>query len=142
MKILVLAGGTSTERDVSIVSGTEVCKALRSIGHQAVLIDVFFGKEQVDVDAYFDQPYDLEQEIAYIKSFNPFVAQAVKEKRDMIGPNVLALAKAADVVFLALHGTNGEDGRVQAFFDLYHIPYTGTGYLSRSEEHTSELQSR
>lgn len=130
MKILVLAGGTSTERDVSIVSGTEVCKALRSIGHQAVLLDVFFGKEQVDADTYFDQPYDLEQEIAYIKSFNPFVAQAVKEKRDMIGPNVLALAKAADVVFLALHGTNGEDGRVQAFFDLHHVPYTGTGYLS------------
>lgn len=130
MKILVLAGGTSTERDVSIVSGTEVCKALRSIGHQAVLIDVFFGKEQADADTYFDLPYDLEQEIAYIRSFNPIVAQAVSEKRDMIGPNVLALAKAADVVFLALHGANGEDGKVQAFFDLYHIPYTGTGYLS------------
>ena len=43
MKIVVLAGGTSTERDVSIVSGTGVCKALREKGHQAILLDVFFG---------------------------------------------------------------------------------------------------
>ena len=46
MKIVVLAGGTSTERDVSIVSGTNVCKALRSKGHLAILVDVFFGKEK------------------------------------------------------------------------------------------------
>ena len=39
MKIVVLAAGTSTEREVSIVSGTEVCKALRSRGHQAILVD-------------------------------------------------------------------------------------------------------
>ena len=44
MKIVVLAAGTSTEREVSIVSGTEVCKALRSRGHQAILVDVFFGR--------------------------------------------------------------------------------------------------
>ena len=48
MKIVVLAGGTSTERDVSIVTGTEVCRALRSRGHQAILIDVFFGEDSLD----------------------------------------------------------------------------------------------
>ena len=47
MKIVVLAGGTSTERDVSIVSGTMVCKALREKGHQAILMDVFFGLKQI-----------------------------------------------------------------------------------------------
>ena len=36
----------------------------------------------------------------------------------------------ADIVFMALHGANGEDGRIQAAFDLMGIRYTGTGYLS------------
>ena len=45
MKIVVLAGGISTEREISIVSGTQVCKALRSRGHQAILVDVYFGRE-------------------------------------------------------------------------------------------------
>ena len=41
MKIVVLAGGTSTERDVSIVSGTGIFSALRQKNHQAILVDVF-----------------------------------------------------------------------------------------------------
>lgn len=130
MKIVVLAGGTSTERDVSIVSGTEVCKALRSKGHQAILIDVFFGKEGIDPSNAFPQEYDIEKEVEYIKSFNCKVKDAIAAKKEFFGPGVLAVCKAADVVFLALHGANGEDGKVQAAFDLYHIPYTGTGYLS------------
>lgn len=48
----------------------------------------------------------------------------------MFGPNVLALCEMADIVFLGLHGANGEDGRIQAAFDLMGIRYTGTGYLS------------
>ena len=46
MKIVVLAGGTSTERDVSIVSGTGICSALRQKNHQAILVDVFCGLEK------------------------------------------------------------------------------------------------
>ena len=45
MNIVVLCGGTSTEREVSLNSGSMVCDALRSIGHNAVLLDVFFGNE-------------------------------------------------------------------------------------------------
>lgn len=130
MKIVVLAGGTSTERDVSIVSGTDVCKALRSKGHQAILVDVFFGKEGADPDTAFCEEYDLEADVEYIKSFNDQVKEAVCSGRDFFGPAVLDLCRASDVVFLALHGANGEDGKVQAAFDLYRIPYTGTGYLS------------
>ena len=48
MKIIVLAGGISTERDVSIVSGTMVCKALREKGHRAVLLDVYCGDDRID----------------------------------------------------------------------------------------------
>jgi len=129
MNIVVLAGGISTERDVSIVSGTGVCKALRSKSHNAILLDVYFGKENVDMANAFPAQYDVDAEADYIKSFNDQV-DAVKGKRDFFGPNVIELCKAADIVFLALHGENGENGKVQAAFDLFGIKYTGTGYLS------------
>ena len=129
MNIVVLAGGISTERDVSIISGIGVCKALRSRSHRAILLDVFFGKEPIEPEQAFPEVYDVDAEAAYIRSFNDQV-DAQKGKRDFFGPNVLSLCKAADMVFLALHGENGENGKVQAAFDLFGIQYTGTGYLS------------
>ena len=129
MNIVVLAGGISTERDVSIVSGTDVCKALRSKKHRAILLDVYFGKENVDWENPFPEEYDVAAENAYIKSFNDQV-DSVKGTREFFGPNVIELCKSADMVFLALHGEDGENGKVQATFDLFHIKYTGTDYLS------------
>lgn len=129
MKIAVLAGGTSTERAVSIVSGTKVCEALRQKGHQAVLVDVFCGRADTDVSAIFSEETDLEKEVAYIHSFDEQIVQMQQERRSFFGPKVLEICKAADVVFLALHGACGEDGRIQATFDLMGIPYTGSGYL-------------
>lgn len=130
MKIVVLAGGTSTERDVSIVSGTGICNGLRAKGYQAILVDVFCGAETVDWADPFPREYDVEAASAYIKSFNPHIEQLKKMRKDFFGPNVLELCKKADFVFLGLHGANGEDGRIQAAFDLMGIKYTGTGYLS------------
>ena len=130
MKIVVLAGGTSTERDVSIVSGTGICNGLRAKGHQAILVDVFCGAETVDWADPFPREYDVEAASAYIKSFNRHIEQLKKMRKDFFGPNVLELCKKADFVFLGLHGANGEDGRIQAAFDLMGIKYTGTGYLS------------
>lgn len=130
MKIVVLAGGTSPERDVSIVSGTDICAALRQRGHLAVLADVFCGAGNVDWADPFPAVYDVEQASAYIKSFNPEIEELKKSRRSFFGPDVLRLCEAADIVFLGLHGANGEDGRIQAAFDLMGIRYTGTGYLS------------
>lgn len=129
MKIVVLAGGTSTERDISIVSGTKVCEALRSKGHLAILVDVFCGKENLQADGAFTENYDLEKEVEYIKSFNGIIESMKAERKRFFGPGVLEVCEAADMVFLALHGTCGEDGRLQAAFDLLGIPYTGSGYL-------------
>lgn len=130
MKIVVLAGGTSTEREVSIVSGTEICRALRSRGHQAILVDVFFGRDGIVPTTAFDGEYDVDREAEYIKECSEQVPARLAEGKDFFGPDVLELCKAADVVFMALHGANGEDGKVQAVFDLFHIRYTGTDYLS------------
>ena len=129
MKIAVLAGGTSTEREISIVSGSKVCEALRKKGHQAILIDVFCGKEDANADTIFTDPFDLDKEVAYMSSFNDQIGKIQKERKSFFGPKVLEICDAADVVFLALHGACGEDGRVQATFDLMGIPYTGSGYL-------------
>lgn len=93
MKIVVLAAGTSTEREVSIVSGTEVCKALRSRGHQAILVDVFFGKEGADPATAFDGDYDVDAEAAYISSFNAQVKDAVASGREFFGPGVMSCVR-------------------------------------------------
>ena len=130
MKIVVLAGGTSTERDVSIVSGTGICGALRQKGHQAILVDVFCGQEEVDWEDPFPAEYDVEKVAAYIRGFNLQMAELKKTRKNFFGPNVIDLCKKADFVFLGLHGANGEDGKLQGAFDLMGIPYTGTGYLS------------
>lgn len=130
MKIVVLAGGTSTEREVSIVTGTGVCKALREKGHQAVLVDIFCGLDTVNWAEPFPAEYDTDAASEYMKQFNKDIEQMKKERREFFGPNVLELCRQADIVFLGLHGANGEDGRVQAAFDLMGIRYTGSGYLS------------
>ena len=130
MKIVVLAGGTSTEREVSIVSGTGICGALRQKGHPAILVDVFCGVEEVNWEDPFPQEYDVEKAAAYMSGFNKDIEDLKKSRKDFFGPNVIELCKKADFVFLGLHGANGEDGRLQATFDLMGIPYTGTGYLS------------
>ena len=121
MKIVVLAGGTSTERDVSIVSGTGICGALRQKGHQAILVDVFCGQEEVDWEDPFPAEYDVEKAAAYIRGFNLQMAELKKTRKNFFGPNVIDLCKKADFVFLGLHGANGEDGKLQGAFDLTDI---------------------
>ena len=61
MKIVVLAGGLSTERQVSLTSGTGVCRALRQRGHQAILVDMFLGLEDYtgSLADIFDAPDGL-----------------------------------------------------------------------------------
>lgn len=129
MKIVVLCGGTSTERYVSLVTGREVCKALRSKGHQAVLIDVFVGHEGLDINNAFDRDFVVENELEYIKETAKDLEGLKKSRKEFFGPNVLDLCKAADCVFMGLHGACGEDGKVQATFDLLGIKYTGADYL-------------
>lgn len=133
MNILVLAGGNSTEREVSLVSGKGVYEALKSKGHKVVLVDAYLGIEDVDVDNVFDDPRDWAAGIEKVKESNPGLDEikALKgNERDFFGKNVREIAMKADIVFLALHGANGEDGRIQASFDLMGVKYTGTDYLS------------
>ena len=146
MKIVVLAGGLSPERNVSLSTGTMVTEALRGLGHQAAMVDLFFGLEDYDgpLSDYFDVP--VSEDAKKISSAAPDLEQVRASRRDqgssMFGPKVMELCGMADVVFLALHGTCGEDGRVQAAFDLLGIPYTGAGYLSSAIAMDKDLTKR
>ncbi|MBQ6384646.1 MAG: D-alanine--D-alanine ligase [Lachnospiraceae bacterium] len=131
MKIVVLCGGVSTEREISIVSGSGVCRALREQGHQAILVDVFFGDEYANLMDAFPEEYSVDEAEAYIHSCDKLLKSALEnQNRSFFGPNVKKLCKMADFVFLALHGENGENGKVQAAFDLSRIRYTGAGCIS------------
>ncbi len=129
MNIVVLAGGTSSERAVSIVTGTQVCKALREKGHQAILTDVAAGWEGEDWEDPFTEDYHLMEAVSYIESWNDKIGDVCRERGEFFGPHILDICKKADMVFLALHGANGEDGKIQAAFDLSGIRYTGSGSL-------------
>ena len=129
MNIVVLAGGSSTEREVSIVSGQGICTALRERNHKAVLVDAYFGKESWG-EEMFPAVYDIDAEVAYMKDKSKELQETLKNRKGFFGPNVLDICQAADIVFLALHGSNGEDGKVQSVFDLMGITYTGSGPIS------------
>lgn len=133
MKIVVLAGGTSTEREVSLNSGRMVCKALREKEQQAVLVDVFLGYESDTPLDVYEKQEDVDKAVealmGRVEEVTKEEARRKKEKESFFGSNVLTLCKDADVVFMALHGQNGEDGKIQATFELLGIPYTGANYL-------------
>lgn len=133
MNIVVLAGGISTERDVSLISGKMIYKAVKKNGHNAILLDVFLGYEG-DISHIFETNEDWEAQVSGIKETNPDIEQVKALRPDweknFFGPNVIAICQKADVVFMALHGENGENGKIQACFDLMGITYTGTDYVS------------
>lgn len=136
MDIVVLAGGLSTERDVSFKSGDMVAEALRKQGHRVLLLDVFLGcgDKEMDVSDIFEHAKEKSVMVSEIGSAAPDIAAVKASRADQsdcfFGPNVISVCRMADVVFMALHGENGENGKVQAAFDLFGIKYTGNGYLS------------
>ena len=133
MRIVVLAGGVSTERDVSLMSGSRIYRALKENGHEVILLDVFLGYEG-DPDKVFELDVDWAQKVAPVREEEPDIAQVRKSRRDqsnmLFGPNVIRICKDAQMVFMALHGDCGENGKIQATFDLFDIRYTGTDSLS------------
>lgn len=147
MKIVVLAGGLSPERSVSLSSGAKVTEALRGLGHQAALVDMYFGLEDypgLECDGLYaaqtpEKWRSVDRQAPDLEAVK--AARRWRGKGDF-GPGVLELCQGADIVFLALHGQCGEDGRVQAAFDLLGIPYTGSGYLGSAIAMDKDLTKR
>ena len=131
MDIVVLCGGLSQERDVSISTGTCAARALRERGHRVVLADLFFGRPEAVEDPRALYSREDPVNIYAVGEKEPDLAavRARRGGRGLLGPGIVELCQAADITFLALHGGPGENGQLQACLDMYEIPYTGSGYL-------------
>ena len=135
MNIIVLAGGYSNERDVSLSSGGSICRALRERGHNAYLLDAFLGLEKApeNLEDVFTLPGGGLEIATGIQTSEPDLdalwASRPGDSPSFLGPNVLELCGLADITFLALHGGLGENGKLQAAFDTLGIRYTGPDSL-------------
>jgi D-alanine-D-alanine ligase len=135
MKIAVLFGGTSEERDVSIASAAQVVPALRALGHEVVAIDTATGRllpaaEQKMLTMAVAPAPPSGTELARLGSSVPALTADAGALRDV------------DVVFLALHGGAGEDGRVQAVLDLKGLAYTGSNHIASATAMDKDLSKR
>ena len=122
MRIAVLFGGTSSERDVSIASGSQVVKALREAGHDVIAVDTATGvlgkadENRLLTGGVAPTPPE-ESSLDMLRSGN---TSAIVSAPELAG---------IDVIFLALHGGTGENGTLQSLLELTGIPYTGSGPL-------------
>ncbi len=108
MKIGVLMGGLSSEREVSLRSGRAVAGSLRRMGFDVVGIDLRAEKPEIigqDADPV------------------PVTPQGLAD---------FLLKNRIDCVFIALHGGMGENGAIQGFLEVLGIPYTGSGIMASS----------
>lgn len=130
MNIVVLAGGLSPEREVSLTSGTLIANALIGRGHRVLLLDVYEGMPSIPADPlslFSTQPYPTRSISELVPDLEALKARCSNGDA-LIGAGVLSLCAAADRVFLALHGSMGENGQLQATLDTHGIRYTGSGY--------------
>ncbi|MBR7185156.1 MAG: D-alanine--D-alanine ligase [Clostridia bacterium] len=129
MKIIVLAGGLSPEREVSLTSGSLIANALMARGHETALVDVYEGIAGAPVWRRLGDG-DYHASVAETVPDLEAVKARCGGREALIGPGVLEACRAADVVFIALHGAMGENGQLQATLDNFGIKcYTGSGYI-------------
>jgi D-alanine-D-alanine ligase len=135
MKIAVLFGGTSEERDVSIASAAQIMPVLRALGHEVFAVDTASGRLP---------PAEERRLLSAGVAPEPPSGAAI----DRVRGGALALSPAAfdfheaDVVFLALHGGAGEDGRIQAVLNLAGMAYTGSNHIASAAAMDKDLSKR
>jgi D-alanine-D-alanine ligase len=124
VKITVLMGGTSAERNVSLASGVRVADALRRAGHKVTAVDTARG--------LLSDAAERKLRESAVGTLPPSTEELERMAREALPQTVRVLPKRGDVdvVFLALHGGHGEDGTIQALLDLTGVPYTGSGHLA------------
>src|SRR6185295_16771667 len=135
MKIAVLFGGTSEERDVSIASAAQIVPALRGLGHEVFTVDTATGR--------LSAPDERKLLATGVAPEPPSSAGLAQMRGGAVSLNASAFdIRDADVVFLALHGGAGEDGRVQAILDLAGLAYTGSNHIASATAMDKDLSKR
>jgi len=135
MKIAVLFGGLSEERQVSIASAAQIIPALRQSGHDVFSVDTATGRlsltdEQRLLEAGVAPEPPTSTELATVGAQGVGTRVDTRDIRD------------ADVVLIALHGGAGEDGRIQALLDLAGVPYTGSNHIASAVAMDKDLSKR
>ena len=133
LRIAVLMGGASAERDVSLASGIRITEALRSLGHDVIAVDTVSGL----LSAHQEQQL---RSGTVVKTAPPDTKALLRMNAAM--QSTLKSLPQADVLFLALHGGQGEDGTLQALLDLTGVPYTGSGHLASALAMDKDLSKR
>src|SRR5919108_6374794 len=136
MRVTVLTGGTSTERDVAIASAVQVVAALRSRDHEVAVVDTARGFIPVS-----DEGSLLSGKVG-VAPPSMEELQALERGLLLSGLGNLAVVREADVLFLALHGGRGEDGSIQALLEMAGIPYTGSGRLGSALAMDKDVSKR
>jgi D-alanine-D-alanine ligase len=123
LRVTVLTGGTSAERDVAMASAVQVVGALRTAGHDVAVVDTARG--------YIPQQEEAAALRRSVGAAPPALEELHALERGLLlsGLGNLPVVRNADVLFLALHGGRGEDGTIQALLEVVGVPYTGSGRL-------------
>ena len=136
MRVTVLTGGTSAERDVALASAVQVVGALRSGGHDVSVVDTARG--------YIPQGDEPALLSGVVGTEPPSIDQLHALERGLLlsGLANLAVVRDADVLFLALHGGRGEDGTLQTLLEMVGVPYTGSGRLGSAMAMDKDISKR
>jgi D-alanine-D-alanine ligase len=136
MKITVLMGGTSSERNVSLASGIRIVQALRGQGHTVIALDPARG--------VISAAEERELSTGKVGTAPPSLEALSKVAEGTFLPNLTSMKelRSADVAFLALHGGQGEDGTIQALLDMAHVKYTGSGHLASALAMDKDLSKK
>lgn len=142
MNIVVLAGGYSTEREVSLTSGSLIANALVSRGHRVALVDTYLGTAETDVASLFRDDVKYEYSVSTTVPDLAALREQSGNGDALVGRGVKEACLYADVVFNAMHGGMGEDGTVQAYLDCLGVRYTGTGALGAALSMDKDVTKR
>jgi len=136
MRITVLTGGTSSERDVAIASAAQIVSALRSRGHTVAVVDMARG--------FIPQAEESRLLSGSVSKEPPAISELMALERGLLlsGLASLPVIRDAEVLFLALHGGRGEDGTLQAVLDVVGVPYTGSRSLGSSLAMNEDIAKR
>ncbi len=137
IRVGVLTGGASAERDISLAAGAQIAASLPADRFDVVLLDplALMVRNPALTQAQRDQARALleggltQRQRELPKGLEQQIASA---ERSLV-PATTAMSVAGgpvDVVFISVYGTWGEDGRIQGLLDTIGIPYTGSGVLA------------
>lgn len=125
MNIVLISGGISAEREVSLSSGRSILKALRENGHIVTVVDPVYGAERVSEEIIFkDNVSEIYPDIHSLQDLK------IKSYKNILSCFNSDIFDNCDIAFIGLHGKFGEDGRIQAILDSRGIKYTGSGVVS------------